>query len=179
MPARVRHPFFAQELLVKSDNAAQRGFVLVLRFAFMGSSSLRCSVLSSKFRQTNRVGCSECSVLAGFLPVSFLPFSSFFSPVACRRHRRLLLLHVFSTTRRCFLTPPPSRRFFLPKSSGCLFWFLYSRPRLSALREKEQANRAHHTLHVSVPVMFSVLVFVTKRWLLFFCYVVPRCIWLR
>ena len=45
----------------------------MLRLAFLGSSFLRCSFLSYKFRQTNWACCLECSVLAGFLPVSLLP----------------------------------------------------------------------------------------------------------
>ena len=96
--------------------------------------------------------------------LSPLALSSVSSPVACRRHRRSLLLHVF---RR--LDDASSPPLFPKVLSPQIVWLvvvvsLLSRPRLSALKEKEQANRAHHTLHVSVPVMlFGSFVFVIKN----------------
>ena len=54
--------------------------------------------------------------------------------------------------------PPPSRRFFSPNRLAVVrFSFFSLVPALLARRDTEQVNRAHHTLHVSVFVMCSVL----------------------
>ena len=76
--------------------------------------------------------------------------------------------------------PLPSRRFFSPNRLAVVRISFFSlAPTMLASRDIEQANRAHHTLHVSVLVMCSVSVVVKRRWPLFFCYVVPRCNWLK
>ena len=132
----------------------------MLRLAFMGSLFLRvrfCIINSGK--QTGLVvrNVRFWLVSPGFSS-SLLSSSS--SPVACRRNRRLLLL--FRRLDDATSHPPPPHP--IPEgSSPQIVWLLFgfsffsSAPALLASRDTEQVNRAHHTLHVSVLVMCSVL----------------------
>ena len=77
----------------------------------------------------------------------------------------LALAACFLTTRRCFLTPPPP---ISEVSCPQVVWLVVTgssslAPRLSALREKEQANGAHHTLHVLVIVVLLWSCFCEKN----------------
>ena len=104
-----------------------------------------------------------------FLPVSLLPFSLL-----------PLLLWLAAGTGACLcffddstmLPHPPSRRVFSPNRLAVarvsFFKFFFFVPAWLALRDTEQVNRAHHTLHVSVFVICSGSVFVKRRWPLFF-----------
>ena len=147
-------------LFVRMDNPEQRGFALMLRLAFMGSSLLRvrfCMINSGK--QTGPVVRNVRFWLAS--PGFFLSLS-LFSLFSCGLPQEQALALACSTTRRCFLTPP-SRRFFSPNRLAVVrFSFSSLVPALLATRDTEQVNRAHHTLHVSVLVMCSVLFFVQK-----------------
>ena len=129
----------------------------MLRFAFMGSLFLRvrfCIINSGK--QTGLV--VGMLVVGWFSPVSRLLF---FPPPL------LLWLAAGTGACSCFFDdstmlphplPIPLLKVRLPKSSGCCLALLFSSaPALLASRDTEQANRAHHTLHVSVLVMCSVL----------------------
>ena len=91
----------------------------------------------------------------------------------------LLWLAAGTGTRSCCMffqrlddasSPPPFPKVFSPQ----IVWlfvrvsFFSLVPALLALREKEQANRAHHTSHVYVIVMCSGFVFAKRIWPLFF-----------
>ena len=96
-----------------------------------------------------------------FLPVSLSPFPLL--PL-------LLWLAAGTGACTCFFrrlddasSPPPSPHPIPEGSSPQIVWLLFgssffsSAPALLASRDTEQVNRAHHTLHVSVLVMCSVL----------------------
>ena len=60
--------------------------------------------------------------------------------------------------------PPPHPEGFFPQTVWLAFLVFFSlASRLSAPREKEQANRAHHTLHVCVVVMLFWSCFCEKN----------------
>ena len=79
-------------------------------------------------------------------------------------------MHGFQVrTPICHIVPvsrayPPLPKGFSPPNRLAVVRFSFSSlvPALLAIRDTEQVNRAHHTLHVSVLVMCSVL-FVEKK----------------
>ena len=128
-------------------------------------------VFSEVFSSVLEIPANKSGWLLGMLgfgwssPGVFPSSLSSVSPlVACRRHRCLLLLHVFFNDLTMLPHPPPPEGF-----SPQIVWlfvrvsFFSFVPALLALREKEQANRAHHTLDVYVIVMCSGSVFVKRR----------------
>ena len=132
----------------------------MLRLAFMGSLFLRvrfCIINSGK--QTGLVvrNVRFWLVSSGFssslsLPPLLLWLAAGTGACSCFFDDSTMLPH-----------PPPPPHPIPEGSSPQIVWLLFgssffsSAPALLASRDTEQVNRAHHTLHVSVLVMCSVL----------------------
>ena len=105
--------------------------------------------------------CRCCPCLRGSCPF-FLPPPSLFFLFSCGLPQEQALALAFFDDST-MLPHPPSRRLFSPNRLAAVWFSFFSlAPALLAIRDTEQVNRAHHTLHVSVLVMCSVLFFVQK-----------------